>query len=135
MVNEQAKSDQIQEIGQMILTSEKIARLEDWHALSIVVTLREGRGGNVHGFFYRQNGEFGPTTPGKPKDTVTAFHTLRNIMEEETGDKWHQALVQLTRPGPEINIKFEYDDPQRWKPEISGLDMSDYANSIKPTLN
>ena len=134
-MNEQFKSEQIHEIGQMILSSENISRLEDWDALSIVVTLREGRGGNVHGFFYRENGEFGPTTPGEPKKTVTAFHTLRNIMEEETGDKWLQALVHLTRPGPQINIKFEYDDPQRWKPKISGLDMSDYANSIKPALN
>lgn len=133
--NDQTKSERIQQIGQMILASKNIQNLESWDGLSFVITLREGRGGNVHGFYYLKDGNFGPTTPGQPRKTVTEFHALRKAMCEETGERWCQALVHLTRPGPDINIKFEYDNPQRWKPSISGLDMADYANSIKPPIS
>ncbi|WP_299410084.1 hypothetical protein [Acaryochloris sp. IP29b_bin.148] len=132
--NGQTRSDRIQQIGQMILASKKITDIKNWDGLSLVITLREGRGGSVHGFYYLKNGNFGATSTGQVGKTITEFHALRNIMYEETGERWCQALVHLTRPGPDINIKFEYDNPQRWKPSISGLDMTDYANSIKPPI-
>ena len=133
--NSEHVNQRIQQIGQMILTSKKIETLDAWDGLSFVITLREGGGGGIHGFYYLKDGSFGAKTPGQVGKIITAFHALQEAMHKESGDRWHQALVHLTRPGPKIDIKFEYDNPVRWKPTVSGLDMTDYANSIKPPIH
>jgi hypothetical protein len=34
-----------------------------------------------------------------------------------------------------VNIQFDYDDPKRWSPkDIKSLDMSGYAERIKPPM-
>jgi hypothetical protein len=33
-----------------------------------------------------------------------------------------------------INIQFEYDDPNRWSLKNVSLDMSKYAESLKPPM-
>lgn len=135
MNDEHARSEKIQAIGQLILSRPRIIALELWDGLAFVVSLRKGRGGSVHGFRYLKTGEFKPTSPGQVGKIITAFHELRDLMATETGAEWQQALVHITRPDHEIKMFFEYDDPQRWKPKITGLDMTDYATSIKPPLN
>ena len=65
-------------------------------------------------------------------EALDPLRDLQDAMAAETGNLWKQALIHITRPGPEINIQFEYDDPTRWSLKKVSLDLSDYAESLRP---
>ena len=63
---------------------------------------------------------------------LDVLQELQDAMAAETGNRWKQALIHITRPGPEIDIQFEYDDPTRWSLKKVSLDLADYAESLRP---
>lgn len=133
--DESRKSELLHEVGAIIVRDPSLEAVE-WEALAFVVQLHENsRGGRARGYRYSADGSFEPEAPGEIIDLTLALSELRDEMEAETGKRWKTVLIHLTKPGPEINMTFEYDDPDRWKLEIKkGLDVSDYANSIKPPM-
>ena len=121
-------NDLIMEIGSTIVTSEEYAQ-DEWVGISVVGNFYQNEQ-SQNGFVYLSNGEFEARAPGFP--TLDKLIALRDVMNEEKGEAWHQCLVHVTRPDFKINIQFEYEDPRRWKPKKVSMDMSEYAESIKP---
>ena len=123
------KDDLIHEIGGMIVADPKIAG-KAWDGLALVAHVSADSRG-MHGFRFWDD-DFEATNPREASAITRRLADLRGEMARETGDEWHQVLIHVWRPGPEIRMQFEYDDPGRWKPRITGLDMSEYAHSIRP---
>lgn len=130
----EALNDRINELGAALLSDGEV-RERDWDGLSFVYTFAGGSRGQT-GYLFRADGGFEPTLPDDPDGEILELVTgIRQAMATETGESWHQCLVQLWRPGPQMKIQFEYDDPERWRPRITGLDMSGFAGSIRPPMD
>jgi len=119
----------IQAIGGLVLQNDEY-RSDPWDGLSIVVTLVPGRQ-NVTGYIY-DGDSWTSRTPRGDDSFLDKCIELQEAMRSPKGEVWKQALIHITKPGPEINIKFEYDDPKRWSLKKVSLDMSDYAESLRP---
>lgn len=108
---------------------------QPWDGVSLVGTFSEGQR-RMTGFRFFADGAFKASLP-KDKDLgiMNGLRDLHREMSAETGAAWHQCLIQIWKPGPKIHIDFEYDDPERWKLKPVSLDVSDYANSIRPPMD
>ena len=121
-----AEADQlIQEIGKIIVTSEKYQ--DEWTSLAIVGNFKNGRR-NQYGYVYTSDGDWEGRTSGIP--TLKLMKRLNEVMAEATGKRWHRCLVQIKRADMDMNIQFEYDDPDRWS--VSPATVERDALALKP---
>ncbi|MEJ2612733.1 MAG: hypothetical protein P8179_22410 [Candidatus Thiodiazotropha sp.] len=124
-------NDMIMEIGSMILSDTNYAD-HDWQALALVGNLSHGQR-RINGYQYFRDGSFVAEIP--ECDVTYQLKQLREAIKSENGKEWHQCLIHIIKPEMKINIQFDYDDPKRWSPkDIKSLDMSDYAELIKPSM-
>jgi hypothetical protein len=120
----------IHEIGSLIVNSAAYAN-DQWQGIAAVGNFSHGEQ-SMTGYAYLDDGGFKPRTPGFP--TLRKVRELRQEMKKETNKEWHQCLIHVTKPDFKINIKFEYNDPDRWSLKTISLDISDFAESIKPPM-
>lgn len=120
----------ILEIGSLIVKSKAYAKYE-WQGIAAVGNFSHGQQ-RMNGYVYLDDGDFEAETPGF--ETLRKVRELRQEMEKETNKAWNQCLIHVTKPDFKINIQFEYDDPDRWSLKKISLDMSEYAESLKPPM-
>jgi hypothetical protein len=131
-MNQSEANEMIMNIGAMIIND--VCYLDgDWNALALVGDLSDGQRG-VCGYQYFPDGTFAAKIPKKFSDVLYKLSQLREATHTEEGVGWHQCLIHITKPGMNINIQFEYDDPNRWSLGSVSLDMSEYAESLKPPM-
>ena len=122
--------DLVHQIGTTILNNARI-KSEPWDALSFASTITTG-GRQMNGYRY-EGDDWEATLPkGDIELIMDMLSDLQDAMAAATGKRWKQALIHITRPGPEIDVQFEYDDPTRWSLKKVSLDLADYAESLRP---
>ena len=124
------KDEVVQQLGQTIVTDPEYGKF-DWQGVALMVT-RKPTERRMTGYLYLADGTFSATRPGNNRKIKDLAGLLQQVMEDETGARWLKCLIHVWKPGPEIDIQFEYDDPERWKIQKVSLDMSDYAESLRP---
>jgi hypothetical protein len=129
-LSQNGANDMILEIGSMILNDVNYAD-HDWNALALVGNFSYGQR-RINGYQYFRDSSFVAEIP--KCDVTYQLKQLREAMKSESGKEWHQCLIHITKPEMKINIQFEYDDPERWSLKKVSLDMSDYAQSLKPSM-
>ena len=123
--------DLIMEIGSLVVNDRRYD--ERWKGLALVGNFSNGQE-RMNGYQYFANGDFEPGIPKRAGDIIDKLLELRQEMKKEKDEEWHQCLIQITRPDFKINIQFEYDDPARWSVKNVSLDMSEYAELLKPAM-
>ena len=121
----EAADQLIHDIGSLIVTSEKYQ--DDWESLSIVGSFRDGER-SQYGYVYTSDGDWEGRTGGIP--TLKLMKRLNDEMAEATGKRWYRCLVQIKRADMDMNIQFEYDDPDRWS--VSPATVERDALALKP---
>ena len=124
------KDDAILEAGRIALECLH-SKGTDWDGHAIVVNVApEHRRFNGYVYDGPNWSAFSPQEKGF--EFLDVLQELQDAMAADTGNRWKQALIHITRPGPEIDIQFEYDDPTRWSLKKVSLDLADYAESLRP---
>ncbi len=120
-------SELVHQIGHSLLQD---VEYEDgaWQAIVLIVELEEGYA-SVGGFRYDAKGKHTATIP-ENYDLAGDAEALCDIMEAEGGGRWKSMLIELTQPGPEIAIEFEYDIAGRWSFDFSDADKM--AKKLRP---
>jgi hypothetical protein len=132
MMTQNEANDLIMEIGSMIVNDDRYFA-EDWRSLALVGNFSHGQRA-MNGYQYFVDGSFVAKIPKSFSDIINQLKSLRETMKNEKGEEWHQCLIHITKPEMKINIQFEYDMPDRWSVKNISLDMTDYAESLKPSL-
>jgi len=120
-------SDILATMGPAIIGDSRISS-EAWDQLAI---LAEEKGTSRSG--YRYFGEEGWEAQ-IPYDipVLNLFVLLHTTMKAE-GNDWKCALFTIKRSDMQLNVDFEYDDPDRWKFTVQGVEgIKAYAMSLKP---
>lgn len=124
------KDDAILEAGRIALECLH-SKGTDWDGHAIVVNVAPGHR-RFNGYVYDGPNWSAFSPQEKGFEFLDVLQELQDAMAAETGNRWKQALIHITRPGPEIDIQFEYDDPTRWSLKKVSLDLADYAESLRP---
>lgn len=127
-----SQNDLVMKIGELII-SDSAVRAASWDALSFVATIQPGHLQRTGYRFLATEWE-GLQLEEYSLELFDSLQELQDAMAAETGNRWKQALIHITRPGPEIDIQFEYDDPTRWSLKKVSLDLADYAESLRPPV-
>ncbi len=125
-MNEKRANQLIQKIGSEIVGDPAVAK-HDWDGLA-VVAWDDGDLSNFYGYRYRGNEcraiEF------ETGDLFDRFMKLRDAMAKGEPRKWVACLYTIKQPGMDIDVTYEYDDPDRWK--ISPDTIDTMPKSIRP---
>ncbi|MEM9625300.1 MAG: hypothetical protein AAGA21_03640 [Pseudomonadota bacterium] len=120
----------IVEIGRAVLLDERY-RNEDWSGIALVGSFAHGRE-SMHGYVYRTDGSWTGCIPADPEDDILdKMLDLKRVMAEEKGAVCHQCLVQVSRTKQDVNVKFEYDDPQRWS--VTPANLEQMVETLRPS--
>ena len=123
--------DLILEIGSLVVNDR---RYDDrWKGLALVGNFSDGQE-RMNGYQYFADGEFEAGVPKGAGDIIDKLLELRREMKKDKNEEWQQCLIHITKPDYKINIQFEYDDPNRWVLKKISMDMSEYAELIKPPM-
>ena len=114
----------------IIMDSEDLETRE-WDSLSLVVDFSEGR---QREYGYTYHGDLYNGFTSDSNYLIIKMYELRQYMIDNGDRAWHQSLIQIAKPDYNLSVVFEFDDPTRWSRVITSLDMSDYANSLRPEL-
>ncbi len=125
-----SKDDLITDIGYAIL-SDPAYMNGDWDGISIVINVEPGHT-SMNGYVYSGDDWEGSLPDENGDDLINLAADLQDVMAAEVGKRWVQALVQISRPGPEIDVQFEYDDPARWSIGGGKGNVEGYAMSLRP---
>lgn len=120
----------INEVGRLIVTNERYQN-DDWVVIALVYNFVNGRE-NKFGYYFRADKSWKPETT-KGFDCLDKMKELQSAMERRTGKKWLRALVHIDRVKQDINITFEYDDPNRWSINPGNLEAS--VDALRPENN
>ena len=120
----------ILEVGRMVIEDPEY-RDDRWQKIALVATMGDGQR-EITGYQYFADGGFEAAAPEEFGAILRKLRDLRNVMESANGDLWKQCLIQITKPDYDVKIQFEYDDAERWSPKEISLDMSAFANAIRP---
>jgi len=120
----------ITEIGELIAGDAALQAL-DWQGLGFAVTLAGGDR-EMTGYRYLEDGSFEADTPDNGGDVMRKFRDLKNVMIASGDGAFVQCLVHLTRPEYRLRLQFEFEDPTRWRPKKISMDMSEFAEMLRP---
>lgn len=127
--SEQARM--INAIGEAIVEDPNVERVE-WQALAFVATILDGQE-QMTGYRYTGDGGFEALRLRGFGDVLDQLMELREAMQAEAGAApWSQCLIQITKPDYALKLTYEYENPERWRPRKVGLDMSEFAGSLRP---
>ena len=110
MTFDQTRADAlVQEIGQAIVADPNYMGRE-WSGIALVIEVAARK--RMYGFVYDANGDWEAETPDD-FDVIERAAELNRVMAAG-GNDWTRCLVQITRPGPRVTIRFDYDDTANW---------------------
>ena len=129
-MSKEKQAQLITEIGEIIV-DDYIAQNIAWEALGFVVTLYNGTR-RMTGYRYVKDENFEASTPENAGDVIRKCRVLKEEMSNNGEGTFVQCLIHITKPDYKIRLQFEFDNPERWKPKIIGMDMSEFANALRP---
>ena len=100
----------VHEIGRMIVADPNYAA-RDWTGIALVIEVAQRK--RMYGFVYLADGDWEAETP-EDFDVIERAGELADVMAAGGGSRWTRCLVQITRPGPKIDISFDHDDTGEW---------------------
>lgn len=118
----------ITDVGHIIVSDSAYAN-PDWALAAIVYNFVDGRK-NAYGYVWNHDGNWKAELPDNGMDHIRQMLALQKAMEQRTGIKWQKALLHIDRAEQDINIIFEYDDPQRWT--VGPKDMDASVAALRP---
>lgn len=130
MTSKEKQAQLITEIGEMIV-EDYITENIDWEALGFAITLHNGTR-RATGYRYLKDGDFEASIPEEFGDLIKKVDVLKNEMTQNGDGTFVQCLIYLTKPDYTIRLQFEFDNPERWTRKSTGMDMSAFANLLKP---
>ncbi len=104
-------------IGAMIVQDERYAG-RDWDGIA-VVALVDDDSVDMTGFVYDASGKATPGTPRNP-DLMDELEDFRRATG--ANGKWRAVLLQIRKPAITVKVRFEYDDPKKWKVTPANMD-------------
>ena len=120
-------SEIISELGGALASDSRISS-KPWGALAFLV---ENKGRSTSGYRYVGDDEWEAQAP-YDVPVLRMFRTLHAAMKAE-GNDWKCALFTIKRSDMQLNVDFEYDDPDRWKFTVQGVEgIKAYAMSLRP---
>lgn len=129
-MSDEISSALIREIGEMVLDDPEF-EADTWDAISLVATFHDGSE-EMSGYMYFADGSFEAAAPFNIGDIVDKFLELREHMEENGQGAFLQSLLHITKPDIALRLQFEHDNPKRWWPEKVSMDMSAFAEQLRP---
>ena len=124
---DQAAADRtLHELGQMVIADPEFAG-KDWQGITLVIQVEPRK--RMFGYRYGSDGKWEGATPeGRP--TILKARELADAMKIEGKEGWKTCLVQISRPGPNIKVDFEYDDPNRW--DVTPANLEARVEELRP---
>ncbi len=121
--------DLVNEIGRLILQDKEYSA-DLWTSIALIGNISPGVM-SMTGYQYLEGDQFSPAVPFN--DTILdKMQNLKEEMKKINGTEWHQCLVTISKPDINLNIQFEYEDPNRWSLKAKSLDVSEFALSLRP---
>ncbi|MFT7059252.1 MAG: hypothetical protein ACJASV_001759 [Pseudorhodobacter sp.] len=120
----------ISEIGEMIVEDERYLS-NPWQGIGIAVTLNEGSR-EMSSYRYLEDGSYEAGSPKAGSAFLRKMRELKLEMENDGDGSFLQCLIHITKPDYQIRFQFEFDNPKRWWPGSVGMDMSGYAEALRP---
>lgn len=114
----------IVEIGRMVAADPSYAD-RDWTGAALVIEVAPRR--RMYGFVYLADGDWEAETPDD-FEIIEKAETLSDLMAED-GKRWTRCLVQLTQPGPELKIQFDYGN-EDWN--VSPSNHVEMVDKLRP---
>ena len=121
------ESGLVSKLGVAIVNDSEISS-EPWDSLALLAS-RAGMSTSGYRFFGDDGWE-----AHAPYDlsVLKLFRDLHAAMKAE-GNDWKCALFTIKRSDMQLNVDFEYDDPDRWKFTVQGVEsIKAYAMSLRP---
>ncbi len=123
---DQARADAlVSEIGQMIIADPNYSG-RDWSGIALVVEVAERK--RMYGFVYLAHGDWEAETPDD-FDVIERGRDLADAMTVD-GKRWKRCLIHISRPGPKIDIHFDYDDTGEWV--VTPANHAEMVGKLKP---
>ena len=132
-MSDEVSSKLIREIGEMILDDPEFGN-DRWDAISLVATIHDGSE-EMSGYMYFADGSFEAAAPINFGDIIDKFLDLREHMDSNGQGAFLQCLVHITKPDIALRLQFEHENPKRWWPEKVSMDMSAFAEQLRPAPN
>jgi hypothetical protein len=129
-MNKEKQAQLISEIGEMIINDPRYIS-NPWQSIAIVITLCD-RSREMSSYRYLENGSFQAGSPNSAGAILRKFRDLKKQMETDGDGSFLKCLIHITKPDYNIRLQFEFDNPERWKPKTFGMDMSEFANLLRP---
>ena len=129
-MNNEKQAQLITEIGEMII-DDYLTQNIDWEALSFVVTLHNGTR-RMTGYRYLKDESYEASTPEEAGDVIRKCRVLIEEMSNNGEGPFVQCLTHINKPDYNIRLQFEFDNPEIWKPKTFGMNMSEFANLMRP---
>ena len=126
-------ADLTHEIGGIIVADEEFAN-DRWQGIALVATMHD-HSEEVSGYQYYADGSWEAAAPINFEDIVDKLLELREHMEKTGQGKFLQCLIHITKPNYALRIQYEYDKQKRWWPEKISMDMSQFAELLRPEDN
>ncbi|WP_165356279.1 hypothetical protein [Sphingosinicella sp. BN140058] len=115
----------VHDIGQAILADANYVE-RDWSGIALVVEV--GQRKRMYGYVYDAEGEWEAETPDD-FDVIDHARALADVMAQG-GSRWQRCLVQISRPGPKIDIRFDFDDSAEWV--VTPGNSAEMAEKLRP---
>lgn len=130
MTSKEKQAQLITELGEMIVEDEKY-QTKPWHSLAIAITLTKETE-KMSGYLYQEDGTFEAGSPREFGDVLDKLLELKAEMVADGDKPFLQCLIHIKKPNYKIRLQFEYENATKWAPISKGLNMSDFANLLKP---
>lgn len=128
-MSKEKQAQLITEISEMIV-EDKTYQTKSWHSLAIAVTLTDEE--KMSGYLYQEDGTFEAGSPREFGDVLDKLLELKAEMVNDGDKPFLQCLIHITKPDYKLRFQFEYENPKRWALTSFGMDMSVFANALKP---
>ncbi|KIX20081.1 hypothetical protein SY27_16345 [Flavobacterium sp. 316] len=128
-MSKEKQAQLITEIGEMIV-EDKTYQTKSWHSLAIAITLTDEE--KMSGYLYQEDGTYEAGSPREFGDLLDKLLELKAEMVKDGDKPFLQCLIHITKPNYKIRLQFEYENPKRWTRKSTGMDMSAFANALKP---
>ena len=126
MTFDQSRADAlVHQIGQAIIADGNYAA-RDWGGIALVIEVAQRK--RMYGFVYLPDGSWEAETPDD-FDVIDHARALADVMAAG-GSRWTRCLVQISRPGPKIDIAFDYDDKGEWV--VTPANHQSIAEKLRP---
>jgi hypothetical protein len=129
-MNKGKQAQLITEIREMII-QDITYQTNPWYSLAVAVTLTHETE-EMSGYLYQEDGTFEAGSPYEFGNVLDKLLELKSEMETNGDGSFLQCLIHVTKPDYKIRLQFEYENSKKWGSKSFSMDMSDFANLLRP---